>query len=62
VGIYGSFSAKGGRMSEIDEQRGDGEIGKCHVCGREFPSQDDLSKHLMDEHDEDLLPDAVRET
>jgi C2H2-type zinc finger protein len=49
-------------MSEIDEQRGDGEIGKCHVCGREFPSQDDLSKHLMDEHDEDLLPDAARET
>ena len=48
-------------MSEIDEQRGDGEVGRCHVCGSEFTSQEDLSKHLMDAHDEDLLPDAGRE-
>jgi hypothetical protein len=48
-------------MSEIDEQRGDGEVGRCHVCGSEFASQEDLSKHLMDAHDEDLLPDAGRE-
>jgi hypothetical protein len=44
-------------MSEIDEQRGDGEVGLCHVCGREFASQEELSKHLMDTHDEDVLPD-----
>jgi hypothetical protein len=44
-------------MSEIDEQRGDGEVGRCHICGREFASQEDLSQHLMDAHDEELLPD-----
>jgi hypothetical protein len=44
-------------MSEIDEQRGGGEVGRCHVCGREFASQEDLSQHLMDAHDEELLPD-----
>ena len=44
-------------MSEIDEQRGDGEVGLCHVCGSEFASQEELSEHLMDAHDEDLLPD-----
>jgi hypothetical protein len=60
-GINVKSSERGWRMSEIDEQRGDGEVGRCHVCGREFASQEDLSKHLMDAHDEDLLPDAERE-
>jgi hypothetical protein len=46
-------------MSEVDEQRGDSEIGKCHVCGSEFSSQEELSKHLMDVHGEDLLPDEA---
>jgi hypothetical protein len=48
-------------MSEVDEQRGDGELGNCHVCGREFSSQEELSKHLMDVHEEDLLPEAQDE-
>ena len=48
-------------MSEVDEQRGDSEIGKCHVCGSEFLSQEELSKHLMDVHGEDLLPEAQDE-
>jgi hypothetical protein len=48
---------EGAGMSEIDEQRGDGEVGRCHVCGGEFDTQEELSKHLMDAHDEDLLPD-----
>jgi uncharacterized C2H2 Zn-finger protein len=48
-------------MSERDEQRGDGEVGRCHVCGSEFASQEDLSKHLKDAHDEDLLPEAERD-
>ena len=48
-------------MSEFEAQSGDGEIGKCHVCGQEFPTQEELSKHLMDVHGEDLLPDAQDE-
>ena len=43
-------------MTETDEKRGDpGEIGVCHVCGQEFDTQVALSKHLMDEHEEDVL-------
>lgn len=45
-------------MTEVDEQRGDREIGTCHVCGSEFSSQEDLSKHLMDVHGEDSLPES----
>ncbi len=44
-------------MSEVEDQRGDGEIGTCHVCGRTFPTQEELSKHLMDDHDGELLVD-----
>jgi hypothetical protein len=43
-------------MNEQDSQGGDPEIGTCHMCGEEFPTQLELSKHLMDEHDEDGLP------
>jgi hypothetical protein len=61
AGGYGWERRKGARMSEVEAQRGDGEIGKCHVCGQEFPTQEELSKHLMDVHEEDLLPDAQDE-
>jgi hypothetical protein len=44
------------RMSEQDTQGGDPEIGTCHMCGDVFPTQRELSKHLMDEHEEDGLP------
>jgi hypothetical protein len=37
-------------MSEIETQLGDGEKGTCHFCGQTFPAQEELSKHLMDEH------------
>ena len=37
-------------MSEMDRQLGDGETGICHFCGQTFPSQEELSKHLMDAH------------
>lgn len=44
------------RMSEMQAQSGDKEIGTCHMCGRTFSTQEELSKHLMDEHaDEGLL-------
>lgn len=43
-------------MTERDEQRGDPEVGTCHVCGGTFDTQLALSQHLMDVHAEDLLP------
>jgi hypothetical protein len=42
-------------MTEQDEQRGDPEVGVCHVCGQEFKTQLALSQHLMDVHEEDVL-------
>ena len=49
-------------MTERTEQEGDPEVGVCHVCGNEFPTQLALSQHLMDEHGDDLLPDQPTET
>jgi Zinc finger, C2H2 type len=45
-------------MSERTDQSGDHEIGTCHVCGRTFPTQEELSRHLMDEHESEKLDDA----
>jgi hypothetical protein len=45
-------------MTERTEQRGDPEIGVCHICSRAFPTQEELSKHLMDDHDGETLADA----
>lgn len=45
-------------MTEMDAQRGDGEVGTCHICDREFPTQEELSKHLMDDHDAETLADS----
>ncbi len=42
-------------MTERDEQRGDQEVGVCHVCGEKFDTQLALSKHLMDVHEDDVL-------
>jgi hypothetical protein len=44
-------------MTERDEQGGDPEIGVCHVCGQTFDTQLGLSQHLMELHEEDVLPD-----
>jgi hypothetical protein len=38
-------------VSERTTQRGDGEIGTCHVCGATFATQEELSKHLIDAND-----------
>ena len=46
-------------MSEMETQLGDGETGTCHVCGQTFPTQEDLSKHLMDEHADERLPEGL---
>jgi len=46
------------RTSEREEQSGDKEIGTCHICGRTFSTQEELSKHLMDEHAGERLPEG----
>jgi len=44
-------------MNEKEVAEGsDPEVGECHVCGRTFRTQEELSKHLMNEHEKDLLP------
>lgn len=46
-------------MSDLGSQEGDGEIGRCHICGRIFAKQEELAKHLIEEHDgEELATDA----
>jgi uncharacterized C2H2 Zn-finger protein len=42
-------------MSEMETQRGDSEIGRCHVCGDLFPTQEELSRHLMKAHSDESL-------
>ena len=42
-------------MSERENQGGDKETAVCHVCGRTFPTQEELSKHLLSEHEGELL-------
>jgi hypothetical protein len=39
-------------VSEVEQQKGDPEVGTCHVCGQTFDSQTELSRHLLDAHDE----------
>jgi hypothetical protein len=56
-GVSNCPATEGRVMAEVDEQGADGPPAKCHVCGSEFSSEKELSKHLMDIHDEDLLPD-----
>jgi hypothetical protein len=43
-------------MAEWDAQVADEEIATCHICGQTFPTQVELSQHLMDEHDDEGLP------
>lgn len=46
-------------VSEREEQGGDPEIGTCHICGHEFGTQEELSKHLMDVHRDDALGEEI---
>jgi Zinc finger, C2H2 type len=48
-------------VSERETQTGDGEVGTCHVCGQTFSSQEELSKHLMEEHGEEGLPSEAKD-
>lgn len=45
-------------MSEMEAQSGDKEIGSCHICEQTFPTQEELSKHLMDEHADEGLQEG----
>lgn len=46
-------------MSERENQQGDPEIGTCHICGRAFPTQEELLRHLDEAHEgEGLVDDA----
>lgn len=49
-------------MSEMETQSGDEEIGSCHMCGRTFSTQEELSKHLMDEHGDEGLPEGLSDS
>jgi hypothetical protein len=42
-------------MNEQPMQGGDGELARCHICEREFPRQDELSRHLLEVHQEEVL-------
>lgn len=44
-------------MTETDQHTGDGETGVCHICQREFSTQEELSKHLIEAHDDETLAD-----
>ena len=42
-----------------ETQGGDGELGRCHICDETFSTQEELSRHLMDEHaEEETLGDS----
>jgi C2H2-type zinc finger len=46
-----------GGWQSVRNRMGTEETGICHVCGRTFPTQEELIKHLLAEHDKDLLGD-----
>jgi hypothetical protein len=46
-------------VSERATQKGDAEVGTCHVCGTAFATQEELSKHLIDAHDGLASDEAV---
>ena len=57
------MDAKEVAVSERENQAGDAELGTCHICARTFATQEGLSQHLMDDHeDEETLGDPSVET
>ena len=44
-------------MTQGQVQPKDGETAVCHVCDERFDTQEELAKHLMDRHPDDLLPE-----
>ena len=54
-----SFVTRGRRHVGANNQGGDGEVGVCHVCGKTFASQELLSLHLLEEHADEGLAEAL---
>lgn len=44
-------------MTEQDEQAIETSAVPCHICDQEFPTQEDLHKHLIEAHDDETLSD-----
>ncbi len=44
-------------MTEQGEQTIDPQKAVCHICQREFPTQEDLHKHLIEARDDETLCD-----
>jgi hypothetical protein len=42
-------------MTERESQSGDGEVAICHVCNKEFSTQEKLLAHLNEQHEAELL-------
>ena len=40
----------------MTDRGGDEKIGTCPTCGQTFPTQEELSKHVMDAHEGEGLP------
>lgn len=34
-------------MRELETQQGEGEIGRCRICGQTFSTEENLWEHLM---------------
>ena len=52
------MSTNEGRLASEREAQMDGEeIARCHVCAQVFETQEQLSKHLIESHEE-LAPPA----
>lgn len=48
-------------MSERDTQTGDTETAVCHVCDQRFGTQEELTKHLIDAHPNDLFGETTED-
>jgi hypothetical protein len=46
-------------MSEREAQSGDAETAACHVCDQRFGTQEELARHLIKAHADELLSDAL---
>jgi hypothetical protein len=46
-------------MSEHETQLGDAGSAVCHVCDRRFETHEDLSKHLIDAHPDELFSEVL---
>lgn len=53
---YDEADTDGSEEDWMTERGGDEKIGTCRTCGQTFPTQEELSKHMMDAHEGERLP------